>query len=90
MTRSSWKLLNVNPKLEKKCEKANQAGKIITLKVYQRGTVISDKMVGHNFLIHNGSKKFVSLQITPDHIGYRFGEFAPTRRVGKHGKAGTH
>jgi len=46
-------------------------------------------MVGHNFLIHNG-KNFNSLQPTSEHIGYRFGEFAPTRRVGKHGKAGTH
>ncbi|CAJ0909893.1 5189_t:CDS:10 [Entrophospora sp. SA101] len=72
--------------LKKKCEKANQAGKVITLKVYKRGTVISDKMVGHNFLIHNG-KNFNSLQPTSEHIGYRFGEFAPTRRVGKHGKA---
>ena len=79
--------MNVNPKLEKKCEKANQAGKAITLKVYKRGTVISDKMVGHIFLIHNG-KKFISLQATPDHVGYPFGIFSPSRRSGVHGKAG--
>jgi len=46
-------------------------------------------MVGHIFLIHNG-KKFISLQPTSEHIGYRFGVFAPTRQVGVHGKAGTH
>ena len=90
MTRSIKKFLNLNPKLEKKCEQANQKGKVTTLKVYQRATVISDKMIGHHFLIHNGSKKFISLQVTADHIGYRFGQFAPTRRIGKHGKAGTH
>ena len=89
MTRSSWKLLNVDQKLEKKCEKANQTGKVITLHVWKRGTVISDKMVGHIFLIHNG-KKFISLQPTSEHIGYRFGVFSPTRQVGVHGKAGTH
>lgn len=46
-------------------------------------------MVGHTFLIYNG-KSFTSLQVTTDHIGYRFGEFTSTRKIGKHGKAGTH
>lgn len=89
MSRSSKKFLNVNAKLEKKCEAANQAKKAITLKVYQRGTVISDKMIDHIFLIHNG-KKFIKLAVNSDHVGHKFGEFAPTRRFGPHGKAGTH
>jgi ribosomal protein S19 len=46
-------------------------------------------MKGHIFLIHNG-KGFVSLQVTRDHIGHRFGEFSSTRKIGVHGKAGTH
>ncbi|RHZ37498.1 S19 family ribosomal protein [endosymbiont GvMRE of Glomus versiforme] len=89
MTRSSWKLLNVDPKLEKKCEEANQAGKVVILETRKRGSVISDKMVGHKFRIYNG-KEFIKLEITSEHIGHRLGEFSPTRKVGKHGKAGTH
>lgn len=45
-------------------------------------------MIGHTFLIHNGNK-FISLQVTADHVSYTFGEFSPTRRIGVHGKAGT-
>lgn len=89
MTRSSKKLLNVDPKLEKKCEKAKQTGKTDIILTRQRGSVISDKMVGHRFGIHNG-KTFFALEVTNEHIGFRLGEFSPTRKIGKHGKAGTH
>lgn len=89
MSRSLRKPLNVDQKLEKKCQAANKSGKQITLKVYKRGSVISSSMIGHTFLIHNG-KKFISLQVTADHVSYIFGEFSPTRRIGVHGKAGTH
>lgn len=47
-------------------------------------------MIGHTLLIHNGSKKFVSRQVTQDMVGHKIGEFAPTRKSGQHGKAGTH
>jgi small subunit ribosomal protein S19 len=82
-------LLNVDPELEKKCEEANRDGKVVILETRKRGSVISDKMVGHKFRIHNG-KTFFTLEVTNEHIGFHFGEFAPTRKVGKHGKAGTH
>jgi len=46
-------------------------------------------MIGHTLLIHNG-KKFVSRQVTQDMVGFKLGEFAPTRQIGQHGKAGKH
>jgi small subunit ribosomal protein S19 len=46
-------------------------------------------MIGHTLLIHNG-KKFVSRQVTQDMVGFKIGEFVPTRQVGQHGKAGKH
>jgi len=46
-------------------------------------------MIGHVLLIHNG-KKFANRTVTQDMVGYKIGTFAPTRKLGKHGKAGTH
>ncbi|CAG8595234.1 35828_t:CDS:10, partial [Racocetra persica] len=36
--------------------------------------------VGYTFEIHNG-KGFAKLEVTPSHIGLRFGEFSPTRLI---------
>lgn len=90
MSRSLKKPLYVNPKLQKKFEKANQQGAKIAVKVWDRGSTITPEIIGHTLLIHNGSKKFVSRQVTQDMVGYKIGEFAPTRKSGQHGKAGTH
>ena len=90
MSRSLKKPLNINPKLQKKVEKANQESKKTAFKTWARGSVISPEMIGHTLLIHNGSKKFVSRQVTQDMVGHKIGEFAPTRKSGQHGKAGTH
>lgn len=86
MSRSLKKPLFVDQRL---LEKIAKKGKDKPLKIWCRNSTISDEMVGCTFLIHNG-KKFISLQVTADHVGYIFGEFAPTRRIGVHGKAGTH
>ena len=89
MSRSSYKLPNVNEKLQNKVKKANEMGKKIALKTWARASVISPEMIGHTLLIHNG-KKFLSRQVTQDMVGYKIGEFAPTRHLGEHGKAGKH
>ena len=89
MTRSSKKQLYFDKKLQAKAEKANKESETINQQTWARKSVITPEMVGHIFRIHNG-KEFIKLEIVPEHIGHRLGEFSPPRRVGKHGKAGTH
>ena len=55
-------------------------------KVWCRSFVIPEAFVGLSFQVHNGSK-FVLLKITEKIVGYRFGEFVPTRKVTIHKEA---
>ena len=55
-------------------------------KVWCRSFVIPKSFVGLSFQVHNGSK-FVLLKITEKIVGYRFGEFVPTRKVTIHKEA---
>jgi len=89
MSRSLKKPLFVNEKLQKKVEKANQEKKTIFFKTWSRASTITPEMIGHTAHIHNG-KSWVIRQITSEMVGFKFGEFALTRKRGKHGKAGTH
>ena len=89
MSRSLKKPLFVNEKLLKKIEKTNRENKKSAFKTWARNSVITPEMIGHTLLIHNG-KKFVSREVTQDMVGYKIGEFALTRQLGEHGKAGTH
>lgn len=41
-------------------------------------TIIPD-FVGLRFMVHNG-KKYNNVEITPDMIGHKLGEFSPTRK----------
>ena len=46
----------------------------------------SKKLCWSFFQVHNGSQ-FVLLKITEKIVGYRFGEFVPTRKVTVHKEA---
>lgn len=89
MSRSLKKPLFVDEKLQKKVEKANQEKKTIYFKTWARASTITPEMIGHTAHIHNGKGWAIRL-IAPDMVGCKLGEFAPTRKRGKHGKAGTH
>lgn len=52
-----------------------------------REMVILPEMVGVKIGVHNG-KEYVSLEIKPEMIGYRLGEFAMTRKAVKHSAPG--
>lgn len=51
--------------------------------IWSRASIITPDWVGRKVSIHNG-KTFISLQVTQDIIGHRWGEFASTRRRAKH------
>ncbi|CAG8457105.1 8320_t:CDS:2 [Cetraspora pellucida] len=63
MSRSLKKPLYVNEKIQTKVEKANQLGKKIVFKVWDRASTITPEMIDHTLLIHNG-KKFLSRKVT--------------------------
>jgi small subunit ribosomal protein S19 len=62
-------------------------GKNKPIKTHQRDLVVVPKMLGMKIQIYNG-KEFVSVEITGEMLGHKFGEFAPTRGKVKHGSAG--
>jgi len=83
MSRSSKKGPYVDPKLLKKISRLKPEEKTV-IKTWARDSEISPEMVGFIFGVHNG-KNFIEAKITEDMVGYRLGEFSPTRKFIKHG-----
>ena len=54
-----------------------------TIRIWSRSSTILPEFVGQQFEVHTG-RAFVSILITEDMIGHKFGEFASTRKFGKH------
>jgi small subunit ribosomal protein S19 len=52
-----------------------------------RDMLILPEMVGKVIFVHNG-KEFVRVEIKPEMLGHRLGEFAQTRRFEKHSGPG--
>ncbi|MDH3004565.1 MAG: 30S ribosomal protein S19 [Candidatus Shikimatogenerans sp. JK-2022] len=79
MSRSLKKGPFINNKLKKKIKLNNEnIKKRIKIKTWARNSVITPEFVGNTFLVHNG-RKFISVYVTEDMVGYKLGEFAPTR-----------
>lgn len=85
MSRSSKKGPYIDEKLLKKVVKQKQTGDKIPIKTWARESQIPPEFVGHTFAIHNG-KIFKELFVTESMVGYRLGEFSPTRTFRTHGK----
>jgi len=56
-------------------------------KTHQRDMVILPEMVGVKLGVHNG-KEWVTVEVSPEMIGHRLGEFALTRQRVKHSAPG--
>lgn len=79
MSRSSWKSSYVENSLIKKVfSKKLKKGNTFSLKTWSRASTIISDFVGFRFRLHNG-KDFLPIAVTADMIGYKFGEFVPTR-----------
>ena len=78
MARSLKKGPFIDPRLEARVLKMNEAGEKKVLKTWSRRSMISPDFVGHTLAIHNG-KKFLPVYITENMVGHKLGEFAPTR-----------
>ena len=92
MPRSLKKGPFIDEHLEKKVLAANESKDRRLIKTWSRRSVILPEFVGLNIAVHNGNK-FIPIYITEDMVGYKLGEFAPTRtyrgHVGKTDKRGS-
>jgi small subunit ribosomal protein S19 len=68
-------------------ELQEKEGKAVIVRTYCRDMLILPEMVGLKFGIYNG-KEFVIIEIKPEMIGHRLGEFAQTRKKVTHGTPG--
>lgn len=72
------------PDEEKLLRKLRKKG---TARTHCRDMIVLPEMVGKVVFVHNG-KEFVRVEIKPEMIGHRLGEFALTRRFEKHSGPG--
>ena len=56
-------------------------------RTHERQMVILPEMIGAKIGVHNG-KEYVPLEIKPEMLGHRLGEFVPTRKQVKHSAPG--
>jgi small subunit ribosomal protein S19 len=73
----------VDDHLEKKIIVAKQTNDRRLIKTWSRRSVILPDFVGVNIAVHNGNK-FIPVFITEEMVGYKLGEFAPTRTYRGH------
>lgn len=83
MSNKNWK-----PVLELSTPNTNFKEKNIPLKIYTRGATITSNLLNSIVKIHNGIR-FFDLTINEKMIGYKFGEFSPTRKFPQHKKKKT-
>jgi small subunit ribosomal protein S19 len=83
MARSLKKGPFVDAHLLKKVETAKKENSNKPIKTWSRRSTITPDMVGVNFLVHNG-RDHVPVYVTENHIGYKMGEFAPSRTFKGH------
>lgn len=71
MSRAKWKCNSERDYLLK--------GDLSKIKIWSRSSIISRSFLGRKVLVHKGNS-FKSFFISRDHIGYKFGCFASTRK----------
>ncbi|GAA9618980.1 30S ribosomal protein S19 [Helicobacter pylori] len=83
MSRSIKKGPFIDDHLMKKTLKAKEGKDNRPIKTWSRRSTISPEMIGFTYNVHNG-RVFVPVYITENHVGYKLGEFAPTRTFKGH------
>ena len=83
MARSLKKGPFVDDHLLKKVVKAKEEKSNKPIKTWSRRSTITPDMIGITMNVHNG-RNFLPVYISENHIGYKLGEFAPTRTFKGH------
>lgn len=85
MARSLKKGPYIDQRLLKKVMMQKNSGEKNPIKTWSRASQIPPEFVGHTLAVHNG-RIFVNVFITEAMVGYRLGEFSPTRTFRSHGR----
>ncbi len=85
MGRSIKKGPYIDEKLMKKVMQQKAGSSRDGIKTWARACQIPPEFVGHTFMVHNG-KNFIKVLVSENMVGYRLGEFSPTRTFRGHGK----
>ena len=83
MARSLKKGPFIDDHLMKRVQKAKAENSHKPIKTWSRRSTIFPEMIGLTINVHNG-RQFVPVYITEGHVGYKLGEFAPTRTFRGH------
>ena len=83
MSRSLKKGPFVEERLANRIIKMNEANEKKVVKTWSRSSTIFPYMVGHTIAVYDG-RKHVPVYITTEMVGYKLGEFAPTRTFKGH------
>lgn len=83
MARSLKKGPFVDDHLMKKVLKAKEENSNKPIKTWSRRSTITPDMIGLTLNVHNG-RNFIPVYVTENHIGYKLGEFSPTRTFKGH------
>jgi small subunit ribosomal protein S19 len=84
MTRSVAKGPFVDESLKRKFDKMVASGQKQPIKTWSRRSTITPEFVSYTFAVHNG-RKHLPVFVTENMVGFKLGEFAPTRTFKAHG-----
>ena len=84
MTRSISKGPFVDESLRKKFDRMVESGQKQPIKTWSRRSTVVPDFVGYTFAVHNG-RKHLPIFITENMVGFKLGDFAPTRTFKAHG-----
>ena len=84
MPRSLKKGAYVEESLQKKLERMMSSGGRQPIKTWSRRSTVTPDFVGYTVSVYDG-RKHVPVFVTENMVGYKLGEFVPTRVFRKHG-----
>jgi len=85
MSRSLKKGPYIDDRLMKKVMRQKSSKDHSPIITWARSSQVAPEFVGHRLAVHNG-RKHIEVLIVEAMVGYRLGEFAPTRTFRGHGK----
>jgi small subunit ribosomal protein S19 len=83
MSRSSKKGPFVEERLMGRIEAMNAVNEKRMIRTWSRASTVFPEMVGHTIAVHDG-RKHVPVFVSEQMVGYKLGEFAPTRTFRGH------
>lgn len=75
MNRSKWKGPYIDQNLTENLKLLNKKKSLPTI---SRNSTIIPKFIGLKFNVHTG-KSFLEISVSKEMVGYKFGEFSPSR-----------